>query len=89
MILSHVPSAKLSALSQDFIEAVESEAVPETLGPQTVDAFYQRVALGLGSGDEDQLYTKIEAQPDEGTEAARSLVSTRRGGVIVDLKEVR
>lgn len=89
IILTHVPGEELPALSQDFIEGAESEPRPETLCPQLVDAFDQGVALGLCRRDEDQLDAEVETETDKGAKAARSLISTSGGGVVVESEIVR
>lgn len=88
MIFVHVPREKLPALAQDFIEAVETATIPETLRPQAVETFDQRVALGLCGRDEERLDAEVQTEPDKGTEAARGFISASGGRVIVKLKEM-
>lgn len=88
-MLGHIPIDEGWTGATNLSEGGELSAFPKGVPPQAVQFFDLAIALGFGDGQKDQFDAHKQTQPHELPKDARSLVTTTKGGIVVELQKVR
>jgi hypothetical protein len=87
--ISFIPTQELGTLALISFDRREVILFPEALGPEMIDAFDQRVALGFSRRNEDQLDAEVQRQTNKLPEPPRPVAQSGKGRVVVKVQEVR
>ncbi len=84
-IVRHIPLYKRRTCAAYTCERGEVLPFPEGMCPQAIQLFDLAIVLGFGDRQENESDTDKQAQPNESPEDAWGLVSSTKGGIVVEL----